>query len=230
MNCEDFRRAVGAEPSTTQLDMLEHAAGCAECARYRTEMRAMDGVIHRALSINIDAQPVLAPARRTAMNWRVAATILVGIVVFSLGWFAYPRQSLAEDIVRHVLRESVVFEPTNAELDSQAVQQVLQRAGVRLAPNDMKVSFAAVCWLRGHEAPHLVVRTPSGPVTVIVLSHEKRIAKAQQFEEQGFVGTLVPAQRGLVAILGRDAPVEQVTQDVLAALTYEEAEPAPEAR
>jgi hypothetical protein len=221
MNCEEFRRAVGAEPSTTQLEVLEHAAGCVECARYRTEMRAMDGLIHKALSIDVSAAAVRRPAQRTAMNWRIAATILLSVAVFSLGWLAYPRQSLAEDIVRHVLSESVVLEPSNKQLEPQAVQEVLQRAGVRLAASDLNVSFAMVCGFRGREAPHLVVRTPSGPVTVLVLSHEASIAKAQRFDEQGFVGTLVPAPRGVIAVLGRDVPVDAVTQDVLRALSYD---------
>ncbi len=198
MNCEEFRRAVGAEPSTTQLEALEHAASCAECARYRAEMRAMDGLIHKSLAIDVNAPLVAVPERRTAMNWRIAATVLISVMVFSLGWLAYPRQSLAADIVTHVMAESVL-----------------------LAPNDLNVSFALVCGFRGHEAPHLVVRTPSGPVTVLVLSHEDGIAKPQRFEEQGFAGTLVPAPRGVIAVLGRDVPLEQITQDVLRALTYE---------
>jgi hypothetical protein len=185
-------------------------------------MRAMDGLIHQALSIDVIARAVRVPGQRTAMNWRIAATILVSVVVFSLGWLAYPRQSLAEDIVRHVLSESVVLDPVRTtQLDPQAVQDVLQRAGVRLAGDDLNVSFAMVCAFRGREVPHLVVRTPSGPVTVLVLSHEASIANAQRFEEQGFAGTLVPAPRGVIAVLGRDVPVDDVTQDVLSALSYD---------
>jgi hypothetical protein len=221
MNCEEFRRAVGAEPSTTQLEVLEHAAGCAECARYRTEMRAMDGLILKALSIDVTTSAVREPLRRSAMNWRIAATVLVSIAVFSLGWLAYPRQSLAEDIVQHVLSESRTLDPSRPQLDPQVVQGILRRAGVRLADNDLSVSFAMACRVRGQEAPHLVVRTSSGPVTVLVLSHEAPIAKPQHFDEQGFVGTLVPAPRGIVAVLGRDVPVDDVTQDVLRALSYD---------
>ncbi len=221
MNCEEFRRAVGAEPTTTQLEALEHAASCAECARYRAEMRAMDGLIHKSLAIDVNAPLVAVPERRTAMNWRIAATVLISVMVFSLGWLAYPRQSLAADIVTHVMAESVLLAPTDRQSDPQNVRDVLGRAGVRLAPNDLNVSFALVCGFRGHEAPHLVVRTPSGPVTVLVLSHEDEIAKPQRFEEQGFAGTLVPAPRGVIAVLGRDVPLEHITQDVLRALTYE---------
>jgi len=223
MNCEEFRRAVGAEPMTTRLEALEHAAGCGECARFRSEMRSMDGLIHTALALDLNVAPARVAPRSGSIpfNWRIAATVLLSVAVLALGWIAYPSQSLAEEIVTHVLSESRALEPTDRTVGSQWVQAVLQRDGVSLAANDLDVSFAAPCWIRGRRAPHLVVRTPSGPVTVILLSHEDSIARPQSFEEQGFVGTLVPAPRGVIAVLGRDVPVAEVTNDVLSALRYE---------
>jgi hypothetical protein len=221
MNCEEFRRAVGAEPMTTRLEVLEHAAGCAECARFRSEMRSLDGLIHEALTIDLAVAPAQMTPRTTPFNWRIAATILVSVAVLALGWIAYPSESLAKDIVTHVLSESRALDPTDRTVDPQALQAVLRRAGVSLDANDLDVSFAAPCWIRGRRAPHFVVRTASGPVTVIVLSEEASIAHPQSFAEQGFVGTLVPAPRGVVAVLGRDVPVTNVTSDVLSALRYE---------
>ncbi|MCY0726060.1 hypothetical protein OVW19_30415, partial [Klebsiella pneumoniae] len=81
--------------------------------------------------------------------------------------------------------EARALDPTDRRPDAQAVQQVLQRAGVSLAATDLDISFAAPCWVRGRRAPHFVVQTPSGPVTVIVLSDEASIAQPQSFEEQG---------------------------------------------
>ena len=72
--------------------------------------------------------------------------------------------------------------------------------------------------------PHLIVRTESGPVTVLLLTHEKRIEATRRFEEQGFVGTFVPAPQGVIAVLGRDASVERVSHDLVSALSWESAE------
>lgn len=221
MNCEEFRRAVGAEPTTSRLEALEHAAGCAECARFRSDMRSMDGLIHKALALDLTAAPAKAAPRSMPVNWRIAATILVSVAVLALGWIAYPSQSLANDIVTHVLSESRALDPTDRKVDAQWIQAVLRRSGVSLASNDLDVSFAAPCWIRGRRAPHFVVRTPSGPVTVIVLSHEDSIAQPQSFEEQGFVGTLMPAPRGVIAVLGRETPTTDVTDKLLTALRYD---------
>lgn len=222
MNCEEFRRVVGAEPNTPDSAVLEHSASCAECARYRAELRAMDGLIHKALTIAVDVPATRATATRApSMNWRLAASVLLGLVVFSLAWLAYPRQTLAKDLVEHVMHEASALEPTSQIVDATTVTQVLARSGVRLERHDLPVSFAMVCPIRGREAPHLVVQTAAGPITVLVLAHEKEIRKPRQFEEQGFVGTLMPAPRGVIAVLAEEGSVDAISQTVLSALHYD---------
>ena len=52
--------------------------------------------------------------------------------------------------------------------------------------------------------PHLVVQTPSGPVTVMVLVHES-VRKPMQFDDEGYRGTIVPVPgHGSIAVLMRD--------------------------
>jgi anti-sigma factor RsiW len=220
MNCEDFRHAVGAEPATTQLDVLEHAASCSECARYRSEMRSMDGLIRKALDVDVSAPAIRPAPRQPAFNWRIAASVLVSMVVFSLAWLAYPRQSLADDIVAHVLLESRALLPTEATANRERVEKVLRYAGVELDATNLNVAHALVCIVRGRATPHLVVRTGNGPVTVLVMPHESAITKPQRFDEQGFSGTLMPAPQGVIAVLGRDVPVDEVAQEVMRALRY----------
>jgi hypothetical protein len=66
------------------------------------------------------------------------------------------------------------------------------------------VSYAASCAFRGHRVPHLVVQTPSGPVTVMVLVHES-VSRPTQFDEQGYRGTIVPMPgHGSIAVLMQD--------------------------
>ena len=46
-------------------------------------------------------------------------------------------------------------------------------------------------------------RPPIGPMTVMLLAHEK-VAGAQEFAEGGYRGVLLPAGEGSVAVLVRD--------------------------
>jgi len=54
--------------------------------------------------------------------------------------------------------------------------------------------------------PHLVVQTANGPMTVMLLAHEK-VSGRQEFSEGGFAGVLLPAGEGSVAVLMQDGKV-----------------------
>jgi hypothetical protein len=219
MNCEEFRFAVGAEPNTTRVEVLEHAASCPECARYRSEVRAMDDVIHKALAIDTEVRPAAprstAPA---AAVWRIAASLAAAAVLASIIWIAYPRDSFAEEIVAHVIHEPASWSAT--EVDRTFLERVMAEAGVRLKPDALDVTYAMTCPFRGRETPHLVVGTVRGPVTVLVMPHEAGVTRTEPFEEQGFVGAIVPAPRGAIAVLGKDVDVDAVSRQVLTALDY----------
>ena len=84
----------------------------------------------------------------------------------------------------------------------------------------MDITYAHSCWFRGRHVPHLIVQTPEGPVTVVVLPRE-RVAGTVEFQENGYHGMLVPAKRGSIAVLTRDrADVDAVAARVLAAIGY----------
>jgi Protein of unknown function (DUF3379) len=220
MNCETFKQAIGADPANAQSEVLEHAQSCEACAQYRAEMTALNGLIQRALQI--DVKPQTSALHFATMNWRIAATVLVSVVVFSLGWLAYPRESLAEQVVEHVLEEAPWFVRTDARIDQEAVRKVLNDSGVFLAGEPLAVSYANLCPFGKHHVAHLIVQTNDGPVTVIVLPHERAIAQLQRFEERGFAGTFVPAPRGVIAVLAKEGDVDEVAATALRALRYEE--------
>jgi hypothetical protein len=84
-----------------------------------------------------------------------------------------------------------------------ALSGVLDESHLRLADGAGIVSYANSCGFRGHQVPHLVIQTASGPVTVMVLVHES-VAKPVQFAEQGYRGVIVPvAGHGSLAVLTR---------------------------
>jgi hypothetical protein len=78
---------------------------------------------------------------------------------------------------------------------------VLRGSKLRLRSGVGIVSYASGCSFRGHTVPHLVVQTPTGPVTVMVLVHET-VRNPAQFDEQGYRGTIVPVPgHGSIAVL-----------------------------
>jgi hypothetical protein len=82
------------------------------------------------------------------------------------------------------------------------------------------ISYAQSCWFRGRYVPHLVVQTPDGPVTIMVLPDEESDRRVA-FAEQGYHGVLVPTQRGSLAVLARDdRDLDAVVNQALAAIAY----------
>ncbi len=81
------------------------------------------------------------------------------------------------------------------------MDDVLKYSKLRLKPDAGIVSYASSCTFRGDKVPHLVVQTPSGPVTVMVLVHEPARRPAQ-FDSEGYRGTIVPVPgHGSIALM-----------------------------
>jgi len=78
------------------------------------------------------------------------------------------------------------------------------------------VSYASSCEFRGHQVPHLVLQTESGPVTVMVLVHE-HVSKPVQFDEEGYRGVIVPVPgHGSLAVLTRGSATDLETIEHIA--------------
>ena len=220
MNCIEFRHRVGAEPSVETETLQAHAASCESCARFWRGMKQLDRLIHRAL--RIDAPALGHPAVHRTRGYRAAAaSFIVAVALGAPLWLAQPRTSLAEQVVAHVQHENTSMVQASVRVDDDELSSILKRAGVRLKPGSMQVSYAMNCRLRGHYVPHLVAQMADGPITVLVLPYETSVSKPQSFDEAGFSGVITPAPRGALVVLARGASATRASQAVLDALDYE---------
>ena len=146
----------------------------------------------------------------------MAASMLLALVVAGALWLAAPGPSLAADVVTHMAGEPDAWRRTDP-VPSAALQDVLRDSKLQLAAGAGVVSYASSCAFRGHQVPHLVIQTDSGPVTVMVLVHES-VAKPVQFDEQGYRGVIVPVVgHGSLAVLTRGPAADIKTVESTAA-------------
>lgn len=214
IDCLEFRRRVGAEPAASDADLEAHRQACASCARHQDELRAMDAVIGRALRIDL---PPAVPRRRL---YAIAASLVAGIAIGVVLLVSAPRDSVAREVMDHVTREKAETMATTEPLTPASLAQVLDPDGTRLKPGIGDVTFAARCRFDGQVVPHLVVRTPQGPVTVLMLRH-RTIAKAMHLSEQGYEGVVLPAPKGSIAIVGEGiADLDAVAKKVYDAVDW----------
>jgi hypothetical protein len=223
-DCLDFRRRVGAEPFARDADLEAHRGACAACARHQDELRAMDGVIRRALAVEPrprEAAPAAAPAgasrRRT---FAIAASLAAGAAVGFALLVGSPRAATAREVIGHVAHEPGATGGT-APVSAAALEEVLGPAGIRIRPGIGDVSFATTCVYGGREVPHLVVQTKEGPVTVLVLRH-RALAKPLPISGLGYEGMALPAPQGSIAVVGAGvADVEGVARKVFESIDWQ---------
>lgn len=206
ISCLEFRRQAGAEPASGGPDFDAHRRECAACARHQDELRAMDALIARALAV--DPARIRKPAagaggvpatRRRYLA--IAASLVAGLSVGLVLLVSAPRASIAREVVDHIMHEPGtmnLLEPVAAG----ALAGVLDPEGTRLRAGIGDVTFAARCVHQGHVVPHLVVRTPEGAVTVLLLRH-REIDEPVRISDSGLEGVVLPAPRGSIAIVGQ---------------------------
>src|SRR5258708_29525077 len=129
-----------------------------------------------------------SPAYRKRML-AMAASVLVALVVAGGLWLSAPGASLAADVVTHMREEPQAWRRTDVPVPDPKLENVLRDSHVRLAARGGAgmVSYASSCRYRGHQVPHLVLQTDAGPVTVMVLVHE-RAPKPVRFDEKAYRG------------------------------------------
>jgi len=192
VNCESARLLIGSDPRALPEELAEHVRDCEACTQYRREMLPLEQDLHRALSLARTASYV---------RWALAASVLItaGIAVVLLA--LRPTDTLAADLVAHVEAEPQSWS-AQQPVAPPALEPILGRAGVRLAPGAGPVVYARTCSFRGRWVPHLVLHSALGSYTVLVLRGE-RLAQRREFSEEGYSGVLLPVAGGTLAVLGR---------------------------
>ncbi|NNF68083.1 MAG: DUF3379 family protein [Gammaproteobacteria bacterium] len=209
MNCIDYRRLIGSEPSHAGAEGLRHRLACPACASYTDEMQQLDTRIRQAMTTQtppqLGAKIVLAASSRATGRRRwlaLAATLVLAIGGTVAVLSGYGIEELPHDVISHLYHEADLLVPVSTDLvPAERLIKVLNRTGVELNQEIEQVIHAGVCLFRGHLVSHLVVMSDQGPVTLLLLPDEK-VKKSMQIDEDGFRGVIVPVQGGSIAIIG----------------------------
>lgn len=215
MNTTDCRHArlhIGAAPHELPAEVETHLAGCADCRRFRDETVSLDARVRSALEVPLThfrARPQVR-SRRFAL----AASMVLALLLAGGAWWLGPRPALAGEVTSHVMHEAGSWDRQQV-LSEADIDSVLQQAGVKF-DSKLPVVYAMACPFHGRQVPHFVVQTAEGPMTVMLLAHEK-VAFRREFSEHGFRGVLLPAGNGAVAVLSRGAaPTETLERTIVA--------------
>jgi hypothetical protein len=214
-DCRQARLHIGADPRNVPADVAAHVEGCAACRGFRDEMQMIDGKVHAALGLPLsEFRRPARPARRFAL----AASVLLGVIIAGGAWLFRPATALASEVVQHVEEEADSWN-MDQPLPPEQVGRILDTAGAQF-DSPFPVVYGYPCPFRGHRVAHLVVRTPNGPMTVMLIPHE-RVMRRTAIEQSGMQGVLLPAGPGSVALLTRDGKVpEAMAEDIVSRVRW----------
>lgn len=217
MNCRDFRRAAGADPGHLPAEAEAHRAGCPDCTRYYTEIVELEARLVRALSVPVpEARGAKVRAFAARGRWlALAASVLVAVGIGAAGWLVLVPASLAADVVEHMRGEPDAWNATTPATDA-ALEASLQRGNAWFTKMPGRFVYVQSCFFRGRHVPHLVMQTAEGPITLLILRHE-RVRERQEFDEGGYRGVLLPVEDGSVAVVTHGAPLPVALANEIAA-------------
>ncbi|HTY93307.1 MAG TPA: DUF3379 family protein [Steroidobacteraceae bacterium] len=222
MTHDEARLLIGAAPAEVDPPLAEHLAHCAECSLFQQQMRRMDQDLARVLALPLGRAPARGAAprvislpavaharavapRRALQPMALAASVIICLGLGILFWTLRPQPSLAAAVLDHVALEPGSWSEV-APMTAAASDRVLSGAGVSLDRTDATITYARICLFKGHWVPHLVVRTATGPVTLMVLRQD-HTATRQVFRQNGYSGILVPMPAGgTLAVISRGQP------------------------
>jgi hypothetical protein len=210
-----YRAAILADPHDADAELRAHREACAECRAFTEQLLKFESRLERAVRVDMPPKANVLPFERKGANtphaprrWMaLAASVLLGAAIVGGIWLSLPQSSLAAAVVAHMAGEPEAWRRTDLAVPEPELEHVLKDSKLRLKPDAGIVSYATTCAFRGHRVPHLVVQTPSGPVTVMVLVHES-VRRPTPFDDQGYRGTIVPVPgHGSIAVLMRDSGI-----------------------
>jgi hypothetical protein len=209
MNCLAFRSAVLADPRRVDSAAVLHAAQCEACRTFLGEALEFEARLGQALRVPVPAQieswtpraraSLPRPRRWLALAAGLALAAAVGITV------SLPRP----DPVALAGIHFVIFEEAQTLLEPPATDwgelvRTATRMGVAIPEELGKARFVCVYPFAAGSAHHLVVRTPFGKVTLLLLP-ERRLPSRATASASGLEAVALPAGGGSLVIVGDSA-------------------------
>lgn len=235
MNCEDYKKAIAADPSESFDGGAAHSSGCASCGSFKAEMLALDARIAKALAIDVpelripelpaadDAEssnvvnlPFRRRGRKAPVWLGVAASAAVAAVLaisFLPGGSNY--DSLADEVMAHLDHEPRALQVSDERVSERRLDKVVRAKVADVNEEIGLITYARTCVINGNRIPHLVIQGESGPVTLLLMPDEE-IEDAIPLDGKGVHGVILPLGHGSIAIIGeREERIGEIQDRVI---------------
>ncbi len=221
MNCLEYRREILIDPRHASDEAGAHAASCPACTEFRRHALAMDETIAEGLRVPVPerlAERVIAGVQSATWSlprqrlFALAASLLLVLAVL-VGMLVIGR----DDPFARSCIDFVVDEEANAILTSKApnpedLRRVTQALNVSLPSQIGEIRYIGTCPFQGSLIHHVVLITPQGKATLLLLPDRsidhKALASARGLRSvvkstgSGSIAIIAASERNLERIEG----------------------------
>jgi hypothetical protein len=211
VSCIEFRRLAQADPHHLTPPAREHLENCGACRAFVARQRETD----EALSDALNAVPVpdglaerilleTSQAPRTPWTqWALAASVVMGLALALLLPWLRADTALARAALAHVEEEPQTLS-AQQRVAADEIGQALASVGAHLHGDIGQVTYLGSCPLPGGEGKHLVVTSPLGRYSLILMPAPS--TRRGRAEDGTHAAVAKPAARGTYAIVAGATP------------------------
>jgi hypothetical protein len=217
MDCLTLRRIKLAAPQDASPQVIEHLRDCAACAAFVNELEALEHRLHEVASVPVPeglAEQIILRHRRPRWfspdGWnlwgfgRNAVALAASVVLAVSALVGYnalqtSREQLAASFVAHVESEPEVLR-AREYVEPGRIRQAFARYGGQLAGSIGEVRHLGRCPIDGVLADHILVHTPHGPATLILIP-ERRARLSSPKRLDGHAVLILPLRHGSLGII-----------------------------
>ena len=235
MNCFEFRRLLLAHPRELTTDQEHHALECTQCAKAAGNAAALD--VQRAQVVIVPVPDALAervllrhkggrPSRYGV--WAIAATLLIGIVVGAQLYRSYdagkdavsttaalPRDNPAVAAISFVIDHEPQLLKEGRAGDPQVMRAAFRRLGLSQPPQGTAVRYLGKCPVPGGTGDHVVLTTPYGHVTLILVP-DFPIGSRVLVADRNMTALVSPVGKGGYIVIAQSAQTIRQIERMLA--------------
>lgn len=205
-SCLHFRRSVLVDPHALDSNAREHDADCRACAAFHERALRLDDQVLEAARIvppaGLADQIMVVtspPARARRSLYTIAASFLLAVSLAIGVW--YPRNDpLALAGIDFVVDEEASAILSAKPSDPARLAQVARTLNVRLPEQLGEIRYIGTCPFGGGIAHHVVVTSPAGKVTLLLLP-DRTVTEAASASSRGFRSLVRPVNGGSIAII-----------------------------
>lgn len=220
-----FRRRVYEDPDTVDQDILDAAARDPEKRKFLQQTRQLNEQLKGAAKVPVpdelahkliwqqSTKQYLHQKRKQRWYIALAASLALVTGISATMWFMKPSDHLQDHALAHVTHLKKEIPQAGYQVNMDQVNAKLASFGGTIQDSIGEIKVANFCHLQLTRSLHFILETPTGMVSVFVVTPEKEQVIPDDFENQNYKGKSFSMQKARILVVGdKGADLEPLTQ------------------